>query len=247
MEDIINSFYAGNAKKLRNMVDKILFKLKFVDVDNEDFYSLANEIFVDVLKRYDGKQDFNGFLYSCLTNKFKTEMTRRNRQKRQADKMSLSWEEKVGNNEETLTIGDIVADDKTIERISNKMKTLELEKFIWKEDKEFVNGLNGLIEAKLYDSTLTTESIANALNMSTRSLYRRLKDLGLPFPKEYLRERRMEKAVVLLQTTDKSIQEIIYECGFNNRAHFYKEFGKRYQVTPKEYRNINKKMDTSLN
>ena len=83
--------------------------------------------------------------------------------------------------------------------------------------------------------------------MSTRSLYRRLKDLGLPFPKEYLRERRMEKAVVLLQTTDKSIQEIIYECGFNNRAHFYKEFGKRYQVTPKEYRNINKKMDTSLN
>lgn len=120
-------------------------------------------------------------------------------------------------------------------------------KLIKKEDKEFVNGLNGLIEANLYDSTLTTESIANALNMSTRSLYRRLKDLGLPFPKEYLRERRMEKAVVLLQTTDKSIQEIIYECGFNNRAHFYKEFGKRYQVTPKEYRNINKKMDTSLN
>ena len=114
MEDIVNSFYADNAKKLRNMVDKILFKLKFVDVDNEDFYSLANEIFVDVLKRYDGKQDFNGFLYSCLMNKFKTEMTRRNRQKRQADKMSLSWETPL-DEEGGMTIGDTVVDDVTIE------------------------------------------------------------------------------------------------------------------------------------
>lgn len=115
MEAILNSYYANNAKKLRTMVDKILFKLKFHDVDNEDFYSLANEIFVDVLKRYDDKKDFDGFLYSCLTNKFKTEMTRRNRQKRQADRMSLSWEEKVGNGEDGVSVGDTIADKKTIE------------------------------------------------------------------------------------------------------------------------------------
>ena len=117
MEDIVNSFYADNAKKLRNMVDKILFKLKFVDVDNEDFYSLANEIFVDVLKRYDGKQDFNGFLYSCLMNKFKTEMTRRNRQKRQADKMSLSLETPIGDEEDGgSTLGDMIASNINIEK-----------------------------------------------------------------------------------------------------------------------------------
>ena len=115
MQQIIDGYYQNNAKKLRVMVDKILFKLRFTDVDNEDFYSLANEIFVDVIKRYDGKQDFNGFLYSCLTNKFKTEMTRRNRLKRQADKMALSLEEKVGNDEDGITIGESVADTKTIE------------------------------------------------------------------------------------------------------------------------------------
>lgn len=97
------------------MVDKILFKLQFVDVDNEDFYSLANEIFVDVLKRYDNQQDFNGFLYSCLTNKFKTEMTRRNREKRKADKMALSWETPIGDEEGDMTIGDVVVDKVTIE------------------------------------------------------------------------------------------------------------------------------------
>ena len=115
MDSIVNSYYENNASKLRKMVDKILIKLKFHDVDNEDFYSLANEIFVDVLRRYDGKQDFDGFLYSCLMNKFKTEMTRRNRQKRQADRMALSLDEKVGNDDENATVGDFIADKTTIE------------------------------------------------------------------------------------------------------------------------------------
>lgn len=116
MEKILNTYYANNAKKLHMMVDKILFKLRFHDVDNEDFYSLANEIFVDVLKRYDGKQDFNGFLYSCLTNKFKTEMTRRNRQKRQADRMALSWETPIGEDDGSSTLGDMIASNIDIEK-----------------------------------------------------------------------------------------------------------------------------------
>lgn len=114
MEQILNLYYANNAKKLHSMVDKILKKLQFVDIDNEDFYSLANEIFVDVLKRYDGKQDFNGFLYSCLTNKFKTEMTRRNRFKRQADKMAVSWDTPIGD-DDGRTISDIVSAKGTVE------------------------------------------------------------------------------------------------------------------------------------
>lgn len=114
MDLTINSYYADNARKLRKMVDKILIKLKFHDVDNEDFYSLSNEIFVDVLKRYDGKQDFDGFLYSCLYRKFCTEMTKRCRQKRQADKMALSWETPI-DEESGQTIGDFISDTKKAE------------------------------------------------------------------------------------------------------------------------------------
>lgn len=114
METILNLYYANNAQKLHNMVDKILFRLRF-DVDNEDFYSLANEIFVDVLKRYDESQSFDGFLYSCLCNKFKTEMTRRNRQKRQADKKSISINVSIGDDGNS-TIGDMLADKSTIEK-----------------------------------------------------------------------------------------------------------------------------------
>lgn len=114
MEAIIVTYYGNNAKKLRNMIDSILFKLKF-NVDNEDFYSLGNEIFVDVLKRYDGKQDFDGFLYSCLVKKFKTEMTRRNRYKRQADRMAISFDTPISE-DESSTLSDVVADPNTVEK-----------------------------------------------------------------------------------------------------------------------------------
>ncbi len=114
MEQIINSYYENGAKKLHTMVDKILFKLRF-DVDNDDFYSLANVVFVDALRRYDKKQDFDGFLYSCLMNKFKSEMTRRNRHKRRADKMAISIDTPIGD-KEGCTIGDVITDGFTIEK-----------------------------------------------------------------------------------------------------------------------------------
>ena len=114
------------------------------------------------------------------------------------------------------------------------------------EDKEFMYRLNDVVEKNLSNASLTTDQIADDLNMSSRSLYRRLKELNLQSPKEYVRERRMEKAVRLLQTSSRPIQEIIFECGFNNRAHFYKEFSKRFGMTPKDFRNSAIRKDHSL-
>ena len=86
LEHIIATYYANDAKKLQQMSDKVLTRLKFFDVDKDEFYSLADEIFFHAIRSYDGKSDFNGFIYSCLLNKFKTYMTRSNRVKRKADK-----------------------------------------------------------------------------------------------------------------------------------------------------------------
>ena len=81
----------------------------------DDFYSLANLVFLDVMRRYDDSQSFDAFLYSCLLNKIKTEMTRRNREKRTADRMSISIDTPVGDDENS-TIGDMIAGDFSIEK-----------------------------------------------------------------------------------------------------------------------------------
>lgn len=107
---LLDEYYENNAKKLRGIVDKILLKFGGIyQKDYDDFYSLANEVFLNVLIRYDGSKDFEGFVYSCLLNKIKTEITARNREKRRVDKLSVSLDTPIGKNEE-MVLADIIPD-----------------------------------------------------------------------------------------------------------------------------------------
>ncbi len=97
LRTILKDYYADNAKKLRGMADKILFRLGLShSVDYGEFYSLSNEVFVDVLGRYDNSQSFDTFLYSCLVNRFKTYLTMSNRYKRKTV-LQIKNEDEYGN------------------------------------------------------------------------------------------------------------------------------------------------------
>ncbi|MBD5534588.1 MAG: hypothetical protein HDQ99_02795 [Lachnospiraceae bacterium] len=116
MNQILITYYSNNARKLHKVVDEILLKFGgLTNKDLDDFYSLANEVFWDAMKRYDASKSFDAFLYSCLLNKIKSEMTRRNREKRKADRMSVSIDTPIGD-EEGSTIGDMIADNLTVEK-----------------------------------------------------------------------------------------------------------------------------------
>ena len=52
----------------------------------------------------------------------------------------------------------------------------------------------------------------------------------------YLSKVRLEHAIVLLSNTDKSIDEIAYECGFNSTSYFIKKFQQANEVSPHRYR-----------
>lgn len=115
----LNTYYADNAKKLYKKVDKIL--TKFGGVSNKDydyFYVVASDLFTAICLEdsYDPqKGDFDKFLSSCLLSKIKSEMTKRNREKRKADRMSVSIDKAIGE-DETITIGDTIADDFDMEK-----------------------------------------------------------------------------------------------------------------------------------
>ncbi|MGI6095526.1 MAG: hypothetical protein ACOYBL_08860 [Lachnospiraceae bacterium] len=114
MEEILNRYYENNARKLHKVVNSILSKFGGIaDKDYHDFYSLANEVFVDVMKKYDYEQSFDGFLYSCLSKKIRTEITRRNRIKRLADRNAVSIDTSV--NEDNSAIGDLLPASSNVE------------------------------------------------------------------------------------------------------------------------------------
>lgn len=54
--------------------------------------------------------------------------------------------------------------------------------------------------------------------------------------KEYIFERRIQKAKRLLERTDMPIERIISECGFSNRTAFFKKFSQIVGCTPLQYR-----------
>ncbi len=115
MEQILNKYYADNAKRLRKIVDKILLNYGgLYDMDKDDFYSLANEVFTSVIRSYDNTRPFEVFLYTCLCNKIKSEISKRNSYKRVADRLSVSIDALVDING-NIKVGDIIADNYNIE------------------------------------------------------------------------------------------------------------------------------------
>lgn len=115
-----------------------------------------------------------------------------------------------------------------------------------KEDKDFMQTVTQFIDENILEAELSPEDLANHLQVSIRNLYRRFKELEQLPPKDFIKDYRITYAAKLLRTTTLTVQEIIYQCGFSNRSHFYKEFDKRYQMAPKEYRSMNKLKDDSL-
>ena len=59
--------------------------------------------------------------------------------------------------------------------------------------------------------------------------------LGISF-QEYLKEKRFEHALELLNTTSKTILDIAIESGFSDLRYMTKAFREKYGCTPKEYR-----------
>ena len=76
--------------------------------------------------------------------------------------------------------------------------------------------------------------------MSPAYLGRLFKKLTLKSIPEYINEIRLNKAKLLLQTTDLSINEISERTGFTNSTYVYKGFKKYYGVTPNYFRQSSK-------
>lgn len=105
-----------------------------------------------------------------------------------------------------------------------------------KDDRDFIQSVISTVEQNITDIDFSPEELAENLRVSLRSLYRRFKDLGLLPPKDFIKKQRIEYSAKLLVSTNLTINEIMYNAGFTTRSHFYKEFIKRYSISPKEYR-----------
>lgn len=120
----------------------------------------------------------------------------------------------------------------SVERVEGKL--------VHKEDKEFVHQLSKIVVANLDNEYFSQDFLAQEMGISKMQLYRKLKDIKGETPTDFIRGIRLKQAETLLKTTNKTVQEIMYDCGFNNKAYFYRVFSQKFGSTPKEYRDRHK-------
>lgn len=72
--------------------------------------------------------------------------------------------------------------------------------------------------------------------MSLSSFKRKFKEIYQTSPQRWLTLKRLGYAKFLLETTEKSVTEIIFESGFENLSHFSKIFKEHFQDSPQHYR-----------
>jgi AraC-like DNA-binding protein len=82
----------------------------------------------------------------------------------------------------------------------------------------------------------TISELAKEIDVSAPYLQRLFKmEIGMP-PISYLRDMRLEKSRELLENTFKRINTIGFEVGICCESHFTRDFKKKYNLTPSEYR-----------
>lgn len=110
------------------------------------------------------------------------------------------------------------------------------------EQVDFVRKLLQVIEQNLEQEDLGSTLIADRMAMSPRQFYRKFKDISPMAPGDLIKNYRLEKAARLLREEELSIQDVISDVGISSRSYFYKEFARKFGMTPKDYREQQKNL-----
>ena len=92
-----------------------------------------------------------------------------------------------------------------------------------------------ILESNL-DLVDSFEDICSLTRQSPAKIRKYFKDEFNTTPKLWMNGKRLEKATLLLKTTDNTISQISTSCGYSSTSWFISEFKKRYELTPKDYR-----------
>ena len=90
-----------------------------------------------------------------------------------------------------------------------------------------------------FQNDISVVDIANRLGINRSYFGKIFKQTLKQTPQEFLINYRMIKATELLRLTKMSIRDISKAVGYENQLHFSRAFKKIYNISPREWRNIN--------
>ena len=89
---------------------------------------------------------------------------------------------------------------------------------------------------RFQDLSITVEQLAASLNMTTRTLNRKMTELTQESPKNFITRVRIESAAMLLENRGKTISQVASECGYNDETAFRRAFNSVMGMSPGMYK-----------
>jgi len=104
------------------------------------------------------------------------------------------------------------------------------------ETERFQKVFSYLIEN--YQNEVSLKIVAGIANLTPTAFCRYFRNVTRKTLVEIVTEFRINQACQLLRTSEKSVNEICFECGFGNISYFNKTFKAVTEFTPLQYRNL---------
>jgi YesN/AraC family two-component response regulator len=130
----------------------------------------------------------------------------------------------------------LLSKEKMKKQFSKSVRLEPSEVEITPADQVFIEKVIDFVEKNLQNPNFSSEVLAQEMNMSNSTLYRKLKELTDSSTAEFIRSIRIKRAGQLLAYKEKTVTEIAYEVGFNDVKHFRTVFQKQFGCAPTEYR-----------
>jgi AraC-like DNA-binding protein len=96
------------------------------------------------------------------------------------------------------------------------------------------NFLGPLVEAHL-GRPVTIQALARQAGMSLSAFKREFRGAFGAAPREWMTDRRLDRARHLLARADRNVTEVGLEVGFESVSHFIHRFRRRFAITPKQF------------
>ncbi len=103
-------------------------------------------------------------------------------------------------------------------------------------DEKLLSAMVEVIEEHISDPDFNVTAFCELLDISSKQLYRKCKQLLRQKPVEYIRSVRLKKAALLLRQHNFNVSEVMYMVGFSSHSYFTKCFVAEFGVTPQQYR-----------
>ncbi|MBI5913917.1 MAG: response regulator, partial [Bacteroidetes bacterium] len=100
----------------------------------------------------------------------------------------------------------------------------------------FLRRVRTCLEAHLDDASFSVEDLSHSVGMSHSQLHRKMVALTGHSTQKFVRTVRLQKAKVLLRTSELTVAEVAYQTGFSEPGYFTKVFAREFGATPTEWR-----------